>query len=125
MRRESLSFKSSEVEPSFLANYWRRLGLPGQPPRLGSVAESRLLDRCQAYTDLVLSGKNRIGREDERRRLHNELAVMIFGQTRTEMPYDLAEKISELACLATTGETLEQAFTRLAQARLDREQEDE
>lgn len=117
--------KPQEEAPSILMNHWRRLGFPGNPPKAESVAESRLIERCQSYTDLVLSGKNRVsGSEDERRRLHNEIAVMIFGKTRNEMPYDLAEKISDFASLATTGETLQQAFASLEKARLERDQED-
>ncbi len=123
------SFKkvsSPEEAPSPLMGYWRRLGFPGNPPKAGSVAEKRLLERCQSYTELVLSGKNRVsGSEDERRRLHNEIAVMIFGKTRNEMPYDLAEKISDFASLATTGETLQQAFASLERSRLERAQDED
>lgn len=119
---ESLKFKSApEQEPSPLLGYWRRFGFPNQPPKAGSVAEQRLLDKCQAYTDLVLAGKVRSGgSEDQRRLLHNEIAVMIFGKTRSEMDYDLAEKISDFASLVTTGETLDQALMNLDQARQER-----
>lgn len=116
------SFKpkpAADEEPSALLNYWRRFGFPGKPPKPGSVAEKRLLEKCQAYTDLVLSGGSS-SVDVGRRQLHNEIAVMIFGRPRTDMSYDLAEKISEFASLATTGQTLEQAMADLEKFRDER-----
>lgn len=109
-----------EEEPSELLGPWKRFGFPGQPPRAGSLAEKRLLDNCQAYTDLVLSENSGAGSDKERRRLHNEIAVMIFGKTRDEVDYDLAEKISDFASIISTGDTLKQALQNLEDARQSR-----
>jgi len=116
---ESLKFQAApEEEVSPLLGSWRRFGFPGQPPKVNSVAEKRLLEKCQSYTNLVLAGKIRsVGSEDERRKLHNEIAVMIFGKTRGEMAYDLAEKIANFASMVTTGETLDQALQSFEDAR--------
>lgn len=126
---------NSQIESSDLQVLWRQFRFPGQPPKAGSVAEQRLRDACENYVNIITAkqramtvpmeedGENyrrpdddrpsyyeqRTASSDEsRRNLHNQIAVMVYGQVRSEMDSATAEKLADFACQFAAGTSIDQ-----------------
>jgi len=95
----------------FLEEIWSEYGFPGHPPFKDSVAENRLKEACDKYANFIdhydkgLPGDEKHSKgvkgisssETDRRNLHNQIAVMVFGRLRSGMEEELARHIAEFA----------------------------
>ena len=91
----------------FLEELWSGYGFPGRPPFEGGTAETRLKEACNKYAifideDGTKSPKDRSLHErkisdSERRKLHNEIALMVVSEQRSGMLNSMAEHIGEFA----------------------------
>jgi hypothetical protein len=106
-----------ETEPDpVLRSLWKKYNFPNKPPFKGSVAERRLKEACEGYSNLVKNADvinprlqqdsenyfaktkiSNLGYETRRRELHNNIAVMVVGEQRSGMREDLATKIANFA----------------------------
>ncbi len=92
-----------EFDPR-LEELWNRYGFRHRQPKNGSAAEKRLFGACMKYASYIDGGafgtekvdKQKIY-EPERRRLHNEITIMVLGVQRTGMSKTDAEHISDFA----------------------------
>lgn len=111
MRRGVETGHHPEEGNSELANLWRRFHLDGKPPKAGTVAEQRLMDKCQFYSNLLLDPNktSATGSDSYRRQLHNEIAIMVTGKERSGMAFDDANNIAEFAVKLSTGMSIEEA----------------
>jgi len=112
------------LERSALTQLWKQHGFPGQAPAEGTVAAERLQETCRRYITMVntrlatpvrtnedvdpenyrppevqkmYATKERESSDKAQRDLHNQIAIMIFGESRSNMNEDLAIKISNFA----------------------------
>jgi len=98
--------QSTESQVDYLGNLWRQYGFMGRAPKSGSVAEQRLRDLCRQYTKIVL---NKQGYSDnERRNLHNQIAIMTVGQSRSNLNNRMAERVADFASEFAAGFTLDE-----------------
>ena len=69
-----------------LAELWHEFNFKTEPPRPGSTAESRLLEKVSEYAHLDHFGmhEDNTGKADKRDILFDELAVMAFGGNELE-----------------------------------------
>lgn len=114
MKRGRESAPQPDTENSDVANLWREFGFIGKPPKLGSPAEQRLREACNKYTIRILDPRRikSTGAEDHQRQLHNEIAIMTRGISRSDIASADAEKIAEFACQLTTGMSIASALER-------------
>lgn len=107
-----------ERDSSDLSQYWKRLNFRGEAPKPASPLEDRLRNKCREYISMVLDPQLRgaIG-ENRRRDLHNEIAIMVLGKSRDDLPYEVGEKVSEFASLVATGMTMGKALDDFDQHR--------
>ena len=106
MEKISSSPNKKEQEPvSEFAGYWRRFDFPFNPPKPGTPAEIRLKSVCNSYAQSVVNPKliNVPGSDEQRRALHNQLAVLVLGKEREELPFDRAYELTDFACLVALG----------------------
>ena len=103
--------ESEQQEESRLQKLWRRFGFRGQAPKPGTPAEKRLEEKCSEYIHYILD-PNLMGQmgERSRRALHNEIAVMVLGNSRDQMDSRTAEGIADFASLVATGMSLGKAL---------------
>ncbi|MCX6703182.1 MAG: hypothetical protein NTV02_00625 [Candidatus Zambryskibacteria bacterium] len=90
-----------------LENLWEEYGFPGKPPRKGTEAENRLLEKCRMHSSILVAGharsvqhKNLTERtisDSDQRKLHNEIAVMVMGKKRSGMDESTARAIANFA----------------------------
>ena len=103
---------------------WKKFRFPDEPPRPGTPVEQRMIDTAERYINLAFSrklrGKNSASEgvkrasESEQRVLHNQLAIMIFGEARTGMKYDTATAVKDFAAsIAHPGFSTEQIYEML------------
>jgi hypothetical protein len=101
---------------SDIVRYWKKFNFPGTPPNPGTPAEKRLFNVAQNYFDIALMCErngNPKGSSAERRELHNQLALMIFGIQRTDMDIKTAEKIADFTAYITNGSDLNNAIKEI------------
>ena len=67
---------------------------------------------CQEYVDVVLSSKT-TGSDTLRRRLHNEISIMVIGKSRDGLDQQKADEIADFASFLTMGMSLKEAFADL------------
>lgn len=119
MSRETIHHDPSRESRTLsrVGELWKRHRFPGDPPPPGSPAEERLISVAKEYIDTVLAEKKIhtdsantwSNSEGKRRKLHNQLGIMIFGQARSGMDHHLAVALSDFATeLEYPGMTLEQ-----------------
>ena len=97
--------EKKEVD-GFLGELWDGYDFPGKPPFKDSVAEKRLQDTCRQYTrflDETTHVTNPKLYDTERRKLHNQIALMLVGKQRSGMDPELAEHIAGFAFEYTKG----------------------
>ena len=104
-----------KFDPQFLG-LWTKLGLPGKPPAQGSVAEGRLRETCERYTQYVINPEmmKHAGSDQRRRNLHNEIAIMLVGRPRSGMDGVEADKIANFAVQLSTGYSLKEAEVQVS-----------
>ena len=127
--------KIEQAEASQLPKLWRQFRFTGQPPRPGTIAEQRLHDVCENYVNLITVGQGAVTMpaeedsenyrrpddirpsyteqkvkisDEHRRNLHNQIAIMVYGQARSEMNSALAKTIADFACQYITGSSIDQ-----------------
>ena len=66
---------------------------------------------CNDYIKLAINPGEVRSSNVSRRELHNRLAVMILGETRTGLRQDLADDISNFAAEVAYGLPLEELYT--------------
>ncbi|MDO8620538.1 MAG: hypothetical protein Q7R64_04305 [bacterium] len=103
--------RENEKFDEYLLKLWHRFNFKSTPPLKGSVAERRLHDACNRYTQYITNDDlKRLPQSDQNRRnLHNEIAIMLVGKQRSGMGFTDAEKIAEFACELSLGCTLQEA----------------
>ncbi len=124
MHKSEQSINPEEIQNLLLASLWKRYRFPDKPPTAGTIANQRLYDTCKRYVVMI---KTRQSKRDilpeerdpenyhsldtnktlpikqdeisdhEQRELHNQIAIMIFGQSRSSMKEELAMKINRFA----------------------------
>ena len=109
---------------SVLIDLWKNYSFPGMAPARGTIAEERLYETCTEYARVVRlrqAGQARSyedidpenyhspevvktrmaeqteGSDREQRRLHNQIAIMVFGESRDTMKDSLAMKLKNFA----------------------------
>jgi len=98
---------------------WRKYNFKGNPPRPGTPVEGRLNKACYEYISYIQSRAqaniseetpNNItrGSDTHQRDLHDQIAQMVFGLNRSQLPNNTAEKISDFACELIQGMTLKE-----------------
>lgn len=98
---------------SRLGDLWEEYGFPGKPPKKDSEAEKRLLNTCKLYSQFLIDEKGgysvaQLGSsEAERRKLHNQVAIMVVGKKRSGMDLDEATHIGDFAFEYAHGVTFE------------------
>lgn len=87
------------VEQKRIDSLWKRFNLCGRPLKVGTPVMSRLLDTCQSYLNILTNIKvsNTLGSDNYRRELHNQIAFMVDGRSRSNMDSSRAEEIAEFA----------------------------
>lgn len=108
---EGLSNFSKKIEKSYdpyLEELWGEYDFPGRPPYEGSDAEKRLRQVCSQYCTFLTeqTGQNQKALklyDSERRKLHNQIAVMVVGKQRSGMDREQAEHIANFAFELTKG----------------------
>lgn len=100
-----------------MEHLWQEFDFPGQPPRLGSIAEKRLLDCAKNYVDCVTRRRSdtqqtlqeRQKDDSWQKKLHTELSIMIIGEPRESLEFSTAERISHFAAeVAYPGFTMDE-----------------
>lgn len=98
-----------EFDPR-LEELWEKYKLSGQPPRMGSKAETRLKEKCSEYAGFSIGDKTVFSTADSaykydirKRQLHNEIAIMVVGQQRSGMKASLAQNIANFVIEYITG----------------------
>lgn len=99
-----------------LEQLWGEYDFPGNPPRKGTAAEKRLRNTCEQYV-VYLDSKNYTGRslnlkkefDSTRRRLHNEIAIMVVGKQRSGMDLSDAQHIANFAFEYIKGYRMDEA----------------
>lgn len=94
-----------------VARIWKKYHFRGEMPRPGSVAEQRMIALCNEYVNLAINPGEVRSSNVSRRELHNRLAVMILGETRTGLRQDLADDISNFAAEVAYGLPIEELYT--------------
>jgi len=111
-----ISHESRPELESDMAGLWKKYRFPGEPPPPGSVGEQRMRKYAEQYISATIgitttsrvSAEVRAASDSTRRNLHNQLAIMIYGEMRSGMPQRLATKICDFAAeLVHPGMTLE------------------
>lgn len=117
-------FKGNSIEKTydpFLKELWAAYGFPHNPPFSGSVAEKRLKNACDKYSDFIDRDKNKFAgdeihmygikkisdSETARRELHNQIAIMTVGKLRTGMEMDSAKNIADFAYEYSKGDFIQ------------------
>jgi hypothetical protein len=114
---KNLGKNPEQQEDSKLMRLWRKYNFAGNPPKAGSPVEERLIQTCENYIDyLIKRATTTIGSSQEssftnsserhQRDLHNQIALMVIGANRSDLPIDIAEKIQNFACELAYGATL-------------------
>lgn len=86
-----------------LEDLWEEYKFPGNPPKKDSDAEKRLLETCKLYSQFLIdenkgySLTQRGSSEAERRKLHNQVAIMVVGKKRSGMELSEATHIGSFA----------------------------
>lgn len=96
--------QEKETDP-FLQVLWGDYEFSGKPPYVDSLAETRLKNICAKYAVLMDDGHHspdqtvavRKISDNERRKLHNELALILVGRQRSGMSPGEAEHIAQFA----------------------------
>jgi hypothetical protein len=101
------------VEPVYdprLENLWEKYELVGNPPQKDSVAETRLKERCEEYASYSIGANSKFSGSKaaynydvNKRRIHNEIAIMVMGAQRSGMKSSLAQHIANFAIEYATG----------------------
>lgn len=99
-----LHFESSE-SGSRLARLWRQFHLRGEAPRDNTQAAERLLAVCKEYVKYYADPYllKMSSAEEERRRLHNEIALMTLGVARDDLDIEARERIGDFASYLAIG----------------------
>ncbi len=93
-----------------VSRYWEKYNFPGEAPPPGSPAEKRVVEICEAYVGTLIGKSSRKNTasstlqkasNSERRRLHNQLGIMVFGQERTNLSPALARDLADFAASVT------------------------
>lgn len=110
------SVSSEEAKPEYdeiLEHLWQQYGFSGNPPRLNTEAEKRLKEKCEQYSRFIIDANHQhksskeIYSESNRRKLHNEIAVMTVGKQRSGMGLEEAKQIANFALTYTHGLTVD------------------
>lgn len=111
-----VSVEKKEEESLFdprLQDLWEEYDFPGKPPKKDSEAEKRLLNTCRLYSRFLIDEKKGYSvaqfgsSEAERRKLHNQVAIMVVGKKRSGMDLDEATHIGDFAFEYAHGVTFE------------------
>ena|SRR3989344_4606311 len=97
--------KQEKETDQFLQVLWGDYEFSGRPPYVGSLAETRLKSICGKYAVLMddehHSPEQTVSTikisDNERRKLHNELALILVGRQRSGMTPGEAEHIAQFA----------------------------
>ncbi len=116
------------VRRQSIVDGWKRFRFPGEPPRQGTPVEQRMIDTAAEYVEYAYSkqlrAKNVASKslqdesESYQRVLHNQLAMMIYGENRSDMEYDKATGIKEFATsIAYPGFSVDQVYEMINNAK--------
>lgn len=133
MRYESPLQDSQSPEKPDIATLWKEYGGKGKCPALESPVMQRLVDSCREYIAIVLKQKELACRvqkkstDDEnyfapkpedlvkqvvsesdirRRQLHNDIAQILVGKSRSGMSEGEANNIADFACQVAMGKSI-------------------
>lgn len=98
---------------------WKKYRFPGEPPRQGTPVEQRMINVSKEYIKYAFSKKLRgenvaskgvqDASESHQRVLHNQLALMVYGENRSSMDFRRATNVKEFASsIAYPGFTIDQ-----------------
>jgi hypothetical protein len=108
---EGLGNSSEKRRDPILEDLWLEYNFLGRAPFAGSVAENRLKEACEEYSNCIDHDKKKLAgdeaaiygvkkvaaSESYRRELHNKIAIMTVGKLRSGMDGDMAKKIADFA----------------------------
>ncbi len=100
---------NTENEPEdkyLMRSFWKSFHFPTEPPKPDTPVEERLMDSCKQYVNTVLnSGKFASSSDAARRDLHNAIAIMTYGQARSDMDDYRSKQVADFAFSIVTGMT--------------------
>ncbi len=110
-----------EARRQAIRDGWKKYGFFGESPAPGTPVEQRLIEICERYvkfaTSKELRGKGVANKsvqdasESEQRVLHNQLAIMTVGDTRTGLDLRAATKIKDYAfSIARPGFSVDEIY---------------
>ncbi|XOU95065.1 MAG: hypothetical protein ACNFW9_03295 [Candidatus Kerfeldbacteria bacterium] len=110
-----------EARRQAIKDGWNKYRFFGEPPTPGTPVEQRLIETCERYVTYAVSEKLRgkavaskpmqDGSESEQRVLHNQLAMMTVGDTRTGLDLKAATRIKEYAfSIARPGFSVDEIY---------------